>query len=122
MFQAFVPGQVIFEAGVASKAARQTWQPEETLADNLRQNGKLRSADEPCPRNLLFARYSRTKPTAFLDQFFLPRIVIVRVAMPVPPALVAPIVTLDVAAVLGVPLMRPVDELSTSPGGSPVAL
>jgi hypothetical protein len=26
VFQAFVLGQVIFEAGVASKAARQTWQ------------------------------------------------------------------------------------------------
>ena len=68
------------------------------------------------------ARYSLTGPTAFRDQFFLPRIVIVRGAVPVPPALFAPIVTFDAAAVLGIPLMRPVDVLSTSPDGSPVAL
>lgn len=46
----------------------------------------------------------------------------VRVAVPVPPALLAPIATFDVAAAVGVPLMRPVDVLSTSPDGSPVAL
>ena len=46
----------------------------------------------------------------------------VRVAEPVPPALVALIVTLDVAAVVGVPEIAPVDVLTLKPAGNPVAL
>ena len=46
----------------------------------------------------------------------------VKVLVPVPPALVALKVTLEVAAVVGVPEMRPVPVLTESPAGSPVAL
>jgi hypothetical protein len=43
-------------------------------------------------------------------------------AVPVPPALVAPIVTFEVPLAVGVPLMRPVDVLALRPAGRPVAL
>ena len=46
----------------------------------------------------------------------------VSVALPVPPALVALIVTLYVPAVVGVPEIKPVEVLTDSPGGNPVAL
>jgi hypothetical protein len=36
--------------------------------------------------------------------------------------LVAPIVTLDVAAAVGVPVIFPVEELTLRPAGNPVAL
>jgi hypothetical protein len=49
-------------------------------------------------------------------------IVKVSVALPVPPALVALIVTLYVPAVVGVPEINPVLVLTVKPGGSPVAL
>lgn len=49
-------------------------------------------------------------------------IVKVRVALPVPLPLLAPIVTVKVPIVDGVPVIAPVDELTLSPGGSPVAL
>jgi hypothetical protein len=49
-------------------------------------------------------------------------IVNVSVAFPVPPLLVALIVTLYVPAIVGVPEITPVDVLTNSPGGSPVAL
>lgn len=44
------------------------------------------------------------------------------VAVPVPVAFVAPIVTLDVPAAVGVPVTDPVDVLTESPAGRPVAL
>ena len=47
--------------------------------------------------------------------------VIVRVALPVPVALVAEIVTLETAAVVGVPEIRPVAVLTLRPAGRPVA-
>jgi hypothetical protein len=46
----------------------------------------------------------------------------VSVAVPVPEALVAPIVTLEVPAAVGVPVILPVDVLTLSPAASPVAL
>lgn len=46
----------------------------------------------------------------------------VRVAVPVPPPLVAPIVTLEVATAVGVPVMSPVAVAMLSPAGRPVAL
>src|SRR5205807_9093725 len=46
----------------------------------------------------------------------------VRVAVPVPPELVALRVTLEVPAVVGVPEIRPSDVLTERPLGSPVAL
>lgn len=46
----------------------------------------------------------------------------VRVALPVPAALVAPMVTVKVPTVEGVPVIAPVDELTLKPGGRPVAL
>jgi hypothetical protein len=49
-------------------------------------------------------------------------IVKVNVALPVPPALVALMVTLDVPAVVGVPEIRPVVVFTANPAGSPVAL
>jgi hypothetical protein len=49
-------------------------------------------------------------------------IVMLKVLVPVPPALIAFKVTLVVAAVVGVPEMRPVVVLMVSPAGSPVAL
>jgi hypothetical protein len=45
----------------------------------------------------------------------------VRVALPVPPLLVAVIVTVDVAAPVGVPEINPDPVLTVSPAGSPVA-
>ena len=48
--------------------------------------------------------------------------VIVKALVPVPPALVAPTVTADVAAVVGVPEINPVAVLIVSPAGNPVAL
>jgi hypothetical protein len=45
----------------------------------------------------------------------------VRVALPVPPALIALRVTEDVAAAVGVPEITPVAVLIDSPAGSPVA-
>ena len=45
-----------------------------------------------------------------------------KVAEPVPPALVALIVTLKLPAAVGVPEMRPVVVLTDSPAGKPVAL
>ena len=48
-------------------------------------------------------------------------IVMVRVNVPVPVALVAPIVTVKVPGVVGVPLMAPVLVFTLSPLGSPVA-
>ena len=46
----------------------------------------------------------------------------VKVALPVPPALVALMVTLYVPAVVGVPEINPVLVLTDRPAGSPVAL
>ena len=46
----------------------------------------------------------------------------VSVALPVPPALVALIVTLYVPAVVGVPEITPVVVFTVNPPGSPVAL
>ena len=45
----------------------------------------------------------------------------VSVALPVPPALVALMVTLYVPAVVGVPEISPVLVLTVKPAGSPVA-
>ena len=50
------------------------------------------------------------------------RIVMVRVAVPVPPELVALIVTLYVPAVVGVPEMRPVLVFTLRPAGRGLAL
>ena len=49
-------------------------------------------------------------------------IVMTRVALPVPPALVALMVTLDVPAVVGVPEINPVLVFTDKPAGNPVAL
>ena len=49
-------------------------------------------------------------------------IVKVRVFVPVPPALVALKLTLEVPAVVGVPEIKPVVVLIDKPAGSPVAL
>jgi len=49
-------------------------------------------------------------------------IVNVNVAVPVPPVLVARMVTLDVPAAVGVPEMSPVPVFTERPAGSPVAL
>jgi hypothetical protein len=49
-------------------------------------------------------------------------IVMLKVLVPVPPALVALSVTLVVAAVVGVPEISPVVVLTVSPAGNPVAL
>jgi len=49
-------------------------------------------------------------------------IVKVRVALPVPPELVALMVTLYVPAVVGVPEITPVVVFTLRPAGSPVAL
>ena len=49
-------------------------------------------------------------------------IVKVNVALPVPPALVALMVTLYVPAVVGVPELKPVLVFTDRPAGSPVAL
>jgi hypothetical protein len=46
----------------------------------------------------------------------------VSVALPVPPALVALIVTVYVPAVVGVPEISPVVVFTVKPAGSPVAL
>ena len=48
-------------------------------------------------------------------------IVIVKVALPVPPALVALIVTVNVPEAVGVPEIAPVDVFTVKPAGSPVA-
>jgi hypothetical protein len=47
--------------------------------------------------------------------------VIANEALPVPPALVAEIVTLLVSAALGVPVIAPVPVLMLKPAGRPVA-
>ena len=44
------------------------------------------------------------------------------VAVPVPPAFVAPMVTEDVPAAVGVPEITPVDVFTERPAGRPVAL
>ena len=49
-------------------------------------------------------------------------IVKVSVALPVPPALVALIVTLYVPAVVGVPEIKPVLVFTLKPVGNPIAL
>ena len=49
-------------------------------------------------------------------------IVKVSVALPVPPALVALMVTVYVPAVVGVPEIKPVLVFTVKPAGSPVAL
>jgi hypothetical protein len=49
-------------------------------------------------------------------------IVKVKVALPVPPALVALMVTLYVPAVVGVPDIKPVLVFTVNPAGSPLAL
>jgi len=49
-------------------------------------------------------------------------IVSTSVAVPMPPALAALMVTLAVPAAVGVPEMRPLAELTLKPAGSPVAL
>ena len=49
-------------------------------------------------------------------------IVMTSVALPVPPALVALMVTLYVPAVVGVPEINPVLVFTDKPAGSPVAL
>jgi hypothetical protein len=46
----------------------------------------------------------------------------VNVAEPVLPAFVALIVTVEVAAAVGVPVISPVDVLTLKPAGRPVAL
>jgi len=46
----------------------------------------------------------------------------VNVALPVPPALVALMVTVYVPAVVGIPEITPVLVFTDRPGGSPVAL
>ena len=46
----------------------------------------------------------------------------VRLALPVPPELVALTVTVEVPAVAGVPETNPVVGLTASPGGKPVAV
>ena len=46
----------------------------------------------------------------------------VNVALPVPPELVALMVTLYVPAVVGVPEIRPVVVFTVKPAGNPVAL
>ena len=48
--------------------------------------------------------------------------VIVKALVPAPPPLMAPTVTADVAAVVGVPEINPVAVLIVSPAGNPVAL
>ena len=48
-------------------------------------------------------------------------IVIVNVALPVPPAFVALMVTVRVPELVGVPEMRPVDVFTVKPAGSPIA-
>ena len=48
-------------------------------------------------------------------------IVRARVAVPVPPALVAPMVTLKLPVAVGVPVMAPVVVFTESPAGRPVA-
>ena len=48
-------------------------------------------------------------------------IVRTKVALPVPPALVAEIVTLLVPAALGVPMIAPVELLTLKPAGKPLA-
>ena len=48
--------------------------------------------------------------------------VIVKAFVPVPPPLMAPTVTADVAAVVGVPEINPVAVLTVRPAGNPVAL
>ena len=45
----------------------------------------------------------------------------VRSAVPVPPLLVAPSVTVEVPVAVGVPEMSPVEVLTDKPEGSPVA-
>jgi hypothetical protein len=47
--------------------------------------------------------------------------VIVNVAVPVPPALVAPNVTVELPAVVGVPAIAPVVALTLRPAGRPLA-
>jgi hypothetical protein len=49
-------------------------------------------------------------------------IVSVRVAWPVPPALVAPSVTVEVPEAVGVPETNPVAVFTDKPAGKPVAL
>jgi hypothetical protein len=49
-------------------------------------------------------------------------IVSVRVALPVPPAFVAPNVTVEVAAAVGVPEISPVEVFTDKPPGKPAAL
>jgi hypothetical protein len=49
-------------------------------------------------------------------------IVKVNVALPVPPALVALIVTVYVPAVVGVPEIKPVVVFTVKPAGNPVSL
>jgi hypothetical protein len=46
----------------------------------------------------------------------------VNVLLPVPPAFVAPSVTVEVPDAVGVPEMRPVLVLTDKPAGNPVAL
>ena len=46
----------------------------------------------------------------------------VRIAVPVPPEFVAPIVTLLVDTTIGVPEMTPLEVLTLSPVGRPLAL
>ena len=48
-------------------------------------------------------------------------IVSVRLALPVPPELVALSITVEVPAAVGVPEISPVLVLTASPGGKPVA-
>ena len=43
-------------------------------------------------------------------------------AVPVPPAFVAPIITVEDPAAVGVPVMAPVPVLTLKPAGKPVAL
>ena len=49
-------------------------------------------------------------------------VVMTSVALPVPPALVALMMTLDVPVVVGVPEINPVLVFTDKPAGSPVAL
>ena len=46
----------------------------------------------------------------------------VRLALPVPPELVALTVAIEVPAVVGVPEINPVVPLTASPGGKPLAV
>jgi hypothetical protein len=59
--------------------------------------------------------------TQFNVTLWPPNAVSVRVALPVPPLLVAFSVTVEVPAAVGVPEIKPVAVLTDKPAGNPVA-